>query len=277
MERKQTERLSNQHKITKGVEGIFGEEAKKHDKGVWGNSVDVKCKLEEKYPQLEFRHRKVVKKSEINEALKKVDKELGQILFVKNARIQPDGGVIEVKDDNGNWRVVLVSEAKYQGKDVANIRDGKLVGKGNDQDIMTAGSAIERSYKNICEMANFMLSEAHFPYLIFLEGSNFIVQNVIIKNPEGREIVLRYDSGTVNRLDRLTAANYGLPLNTNLCENRFVTYEDRSIMLQAASIYTQGSGERWNDADMTEIMYDIAQTSLRMLGRDLFNQLTGNK
>lgn len=277
MERKQTERLSNQHKITKGVDGIFGEEAKKHDKGVWGNSIVVKNKLEEQYPQLEFRHRKTVHKSEINEALKKVDKELGQTLFVSNSRIQPDGGVIEVKDDNGNWRVVLVSEAKFQGKDVENIRNGKLVGKNGNQDIMTAGSAIERSYKNICEIANLMLAEAHFPYLIFLEGSNFIVQNVIVKNPEGREITLQYDSGTINRLDRLTAANYGLPLNTNLCENKFVAYEDRNIMLQAASIYTQGSGERWSNDDMAEIMYDVAQTSLRMLGRDLFKQLTDNK
>ena len=30
----------------------------------------------------------------------------------------PDGGVIEVKDDN--LRIVLVSEAKHQGKDIEN-------------------------------------------------------------------------------------------------------------------------------------------------------------
>lgn len=274
MIKKQTERLSSQHKKTKGVDGIFGQEAKSHDKGVFRNSKTVMKKLEETYPKLEFRHRKVVKKSEINEALKKVDDELGQTLFVENSRIQPDGGVIEVKDDKGNWRVVLVSEAKFQGKDVENIKAGKKVGKNNDQDIMTAGSAIERSYKNIFEIANLMLSEPYFPYLIFLEGSNFIVQNIVVKNPEGREITLKYDSGTINRLDRLTAANHGLPLNTNLCENKFVAYEDRNIMLQSASIYTQGEGERWDDEEMVRIMFDVASTSLRMLGRDLFIQLT---
>ena len=31
-----------------------------------------------------------------------------------------------------------------------------------------------------------------------------------------------YNDGTLNRLDRLTASNYGMPINTNLCENRFV-------------------------------------------------------
>ena len=41
---------------------------------------------------------------------------------------------------------------------------------------MAAGNAIERSHKNIFEIANFMLSEAYFPYVIFLEGSNFLTQ-----------------------------------------------------------------------------------------------------
>ena len=45
-------------------------------------------------------------------------------------------------------------------------------------------------------------------------------------------------------------------------------------MLQAASIYTQGDGGHWKEEDMIEIMLDIAKTSLRMIGRDLFKQLT---
>ena len=53
---------------------------------------------------------------------------------------------------------------------------GKLVGVNNDQILMAAGNAIERSHKNIFEIANFMLSEAYFPYVIFLEGSNFLTQ-----------------------------------------------------------------------------------------------------
>ena len=64
---------------------------------------------------LTFRYRKDLQKKEINVALQKIDKYLGQTLFVENARIKPDGGIIEVKDDAGNWRVVLVSEAKHQG------------------------------------------------------------------------------------------------------------------------------------------------------------------
>ena len=92
-------------------------------------------------------------------------------MFVK---IRPDGGLIEVKDDNGNWRVVLVSEAKHQGKDIENISAGKLVGKKNNKDLMAAGNAIERAYKNINEIANFMLAEHHFPYILFLQGSSYV-------------------------------------------------------------------------------------------------------
>ena len=51
----------------------------------------------------------------------------------ENSSIKPDGGIIEVKDDLGNWRIILVTEAKHQGKDIENIKKGILVGKKNNQ------------------------------------------------------------------------------------------------------------------------------------------------
>ena len=45
-------------------------------------------------------------------------------------------------------------------------------------------------------------------------------------------------------------------------------------MLQAASIYTKGEGGHWNDEDMISIMLDISRTSLKMLGSDIFDQIT---
>lgn len=125
----QSGRLTEQHKESKGVVGIFSEEAKQHDLTVGNISHVVIEKLKNEYPQLSFRYRKSVEKKEINDALKKVDDYLGQTLFVENSSIIPDGGIIEVQDDNGNWRVVLVSEAKHQGKDIENIANGHLVGK----------------------------------------------------------------------------------------------------------------------------------------------------
>lgn len=270
----QSSRLTKQHKESHGVVGIFGEEAKLHDLAVGNISQLVIKKLERDFPLLSFRFRKSVDKKEINEALKKVDPSLGQTLFVENASIIPDGGIIEVKDDNDDWRVILVSEAKHQGKDIENISKGQLVGKNKDQDLMAAGNAIERSHKNISEIANFMLAESHFPYVLFLEGSNFLTETISVRRPDGRVVVLEYNSGMLNRLDRLTAANYGLPVNTNLCKNMFVKHKDKTIMLQAASIYTQGDGSRWDAKRMFEVMLEISKTSLQVLGSDLFNQLT---
>lgn len=273
----QSKRLTNQHKKSQGVVGIFGDKAKLHDLNVGNISKLVIEQLEKEYPQLSFRYRTSIKKEEINEALQKVDKDLGQTLFVSNSSIKPDGGIIEVKDDNGNWRIVLVSEAKHQGKDIENILKGKLVGKANNQDLMAAGNAIERSHKNISEIANFMLSESHFPYTLFLEGSNFLTETISIKRPDGRIVKLEYNSGMLNRLDRLTSANYGMPINTNLCENKFVKHKDKTIMLQATSIYTQGNGGKWDAKKMFSIMFEVSKTSLKMLGSDIFNQITKSK
>lgn len=271
----QSTRLTTQHRKSQGVVGIFGAEAKMHDKRKSVISHFVLTALQGKYPQLTFRFRQSVEKKEINKALKKIDHYLWQTLFVENASIIPDGGIIEVKDDRGHWRIVLVSEAKHQGKDIENIEKGELVGAKKDQDVMVAGNAIERSHKNISEIANMMLAESHFPYVLFLEGSNFLTQNIQVRRPDGRVVTLEYDSGSLNRLDRLTAANYGMPINTNLCKNRFVKHEDKTIMLQAASIYTQGDGRSWKGQKMFDIMSEIAETSLQMLGRDLWKQING--
>ncbi len=270
----QSNRLTAQQKENLGAIGIFGDEAKSHDVLVGKISEKALKKLEKKYPKFEFRYRTSISKEEINKALQEVDKELGQTLFVHDSNIKPDGGLIEVKDDKGFWRVILVSEAKHQGKDIENIKNGILVGKNNDQDFMVAGNAIERSHKNISEIANLMLKEAYFPYVLFLEGSNFLTKNVVVTRPNGEKLTITYNTGSLNRLDRLTAANYGMPINTNLCKNKFVKSNNRMIMLQAASIYTQGDGGHWSEAKMLKIMIEIADTSIQMLASDLFLQLT---
>ena len=273
----QSIRLTEQHKDSHGVIGIFGDNAKKHDDLVSDISKRAKIELEKIYPQLTFRYRTGIEKKEINRALQQVDTDLGQTLFVADANIKPDGGLIEVKDDEGSWRIILVSEAKHQGKDIENIRNGIMVGKDNDQDLMIAGNAIERSHKNISEIANFMLKESYFPYVLFLEGTNFLTSDISVKRPDGRIVTINYNTGSLNRLDRLTSANYGMPINTNLCKNKFVKSNNKMIMLQAASIYTQGNGEPWDNDDMLKIMLDIAKTSIQILASELFNQLTKTK
>lgn len=85
MKKTQSKRLTEQHKLSQGVIGIFGEEAHQHDSDVSDNSHIAQKLLEKEFPQLVFRYRKDISKAEINLALQKVDKYLGQTLFVKNS------------------------------------------------------------------------------------------------------------------------------------------------------------------------------------------------
>ena len=107
MKKGQSDRLTAQQKEGQGPISIFHEDAQIHDKEVGNTSLFVKSQLEFEFPMLTFRYRKDLSKKEINLALQKVDNYLGQTLFVESASIRPDGGLIEVQDDDGNWHVVL--------------------------------------------------------------------------------------------------------------------------------------------------------------------------
>ena len=92
-----------------------------------------------------------------------------------------------------------------------------------------------------------------------------MTHDITVSRPDGRAVTLTYNAGDLNRLDRLTASNYGMRIITNLCRNRIVSHNGHSIMLQAASIYTQSNGEHWAVEDMIDIMLEIAHTSLEMI------------
>ncbi len=264
MKKKQTDRLRIEKVRGQGPKEIFGENAQIHDKSVNSFSKVVFETLKKDFPNLGFRFRNSIEKKEINEKLNSVDSRLGVTIFIEKASIKPDGGIIEVKDKDEKWRIVLVCEAKHQGKDIENISKGILVGKNNNQELMAAGNAIERSHKNINEIRNIMIDEKHFPYILFLQGSNFLTESVTVTRPDGTEVVLKHDDGSLNRIDRLTASNFSLPINKNSCENIFITIDGKSVMLQAVSIYTKPT--EWTVEEMLPIMMDISKTSLKIIG-----------
>ena len=261
----QTIRLTTQHISSGGVVGIFGEGAKVHDKFVGRASLNVFEALKKAHPNYEFRFRQAIRKQEINEKLRSIDARLGETLFVKESKIKPDGGVIEVLDKDKKWRVVLVSEAKFQGKDIENIKVGLLVGKNKNQELMVAGNAIERVYKNINEVRNFMLDEYHFPYVVFLQGSNFAIETIQVYRPDGTLLEIKHDVGSLNRIDRVSADNYCMKINKNYCRNIFIAHDKSSIMLQAASIYARC--DPWKADEMQAVMLEIAETSLGTLNQ----------
>lgn len=267
----QSNRLSQQHLTSGGVLGIFGLDAKKHDLKTQEASEIILSYLKDKYKNLEFRHRKTITKSEIHNKLNFIDNRLGNNLFVKSASIKPDGGIIEVLDKNNTWRVILISEAKHQGNDIENIKNGYrtevMMKKG--QYIMPAGNAIERVHKNIQEMKNFMIDENHFPYVVLLKGSNFITEEIVAKWTDKTEVKISPDNSSLNRIDRVTAANYGMEINKIYCENiEIKTKENKEISLQITSIFSQLKS--YTNEQVFNINLSMAEKSLEIISKDLF-------
>jgi type II restriction enzyme len=265
--KRQAFRLSNQQELGGGPLSIFGEAAQKHDVAIRSVIKEVVAKLSQEFPSLEFRHRISLTKREINGKLQSFDPRLGQALFVKGASIRPDGAITEVKDRHDNWRIILVGESKHQGNDIEKIRSGIMQGAKKDQDFMAAGNAIERMHKNVLEIRNYMLNEKHFPYVVFLQGSNFGLETFDLLRPDGRVVKFEHASGMLNRIDRVTASNFSQPINTNCCENIVIHAGDNIHMLQSVSLYCKH--DPWKAGEMTEVMLDIAKTSLKLIASDL--------
>ena len=262
----QAGRLGKQHELAGGPIGIFGAEAQKHDLTIREVSELVFKGLQKTHKDLQFRYRTTLSKKEINEKLSAVRNDLGEVLFVQKSSIKPDGGIIEVKDKNGRWRVVLVGESKHQGNDVGKILSGVKQGKEKDSDLMVAGNAIERVHKNILEFRNYMISETYFPYVVFLQGSNFATETFIIKAPDGREVTISHDAGNMNRIDRVTASNYSLKINKNYVINQFADLSYGRHMLQIPSLYFQA--QPWSPSQMSGILWSIVGISIQHIFQD---------
>jgi len=260
-------RLSIQQALGGGPLTIFGQAAQKHDLSIRKVTAGVLSVLAEKFPSVEFRQRESLSKQEIHDKLASIDPRLGKTIFVGSSSIKPDGAITEVRDKHGKWRVILVGESKHQGNDIENILAGVKVGKAKNQDFMVAGNAIERVHKNILEFRNFLINERHFPYVVFLQGSNFATESFELKRPDGSVVKVIHDSGMLNRIDRVTAANYGGQINTNHCKNIEISVGSSVRELQMASLYFQAYP--WSAKEMGKILLDVALTSLRVLEADL--------
>lgn len=265
----QADRLSAQHLEGGGVVGIFGKDAQLHDAAIRDVTELIESELEERFPKLSFRLRTSLTKADIHAKLNAVDDRLGKKLFVSTAYIQPDGGILEVQDREGEWRVVLVGESKFQGKDIKNISEGVRTAamERKGQYIMPAGNAIERVHKNIQELKNYMLGESHFPYVVFLQGSNFSVSTENVQWPNGPLIQINPADSNVSRIDRVTASNYGMEINRNYCKNLVIEHPFGRLMLQVASIYAQCSP--FDPKKMGLILWETAITSLEVLAPEL--------
>jgi type II restriction enzyme len=122
-------------------------------------------------------------------------------------------------------------------------------------------------HKNVLELRNFMLDERHFPYVVFLQGSNFATQSFELTRPDGRVVKIVHNSGLLNRIDRVTASSLSREINQNYCENIVFKAGDFDHMFHIASLYCQA--DPWTAGEMGRVMLEVARTSLRVIGDDL--------
>ena len=236
------ERLRETHAGFGGGKKINQDVAKRHDSNTKEAQQLVFDNLKELFPTDCIRLIRELKKSEINQKLHDFNPQFGTFQFNPNSSIRPDGGIIEIKDDDGNWRVVLVSEAKRQGTNIHRLMEGK--------EKQSSGNAIERMYKNIQEMKNYMISESYFPYLIFAFGADFTLESLVI-DVNGTQVSFEPTSIP----DRTTAATLGQELNTNYI--RCVGTE------KITSVHMRL--EPWSRGEMFERMWDAALESITII------------
>ena len=55
-------------------------------------------------------------------------------------------------------------------------------------------------HKNVLEIRNYMLNEKHFPYVVFLQGSNFAIESFQLVRPDGRVVKVEHDFGMLIEL-----------------------------------------------------------------------------
>ena len=263
----QVDRLVKQHEKAGGVEGIFGKLAKDHDISSFDVTKLIFEQLSNKYTNLDFQIINSLSKQDINKKLNSINSEFGTTLFVDNSSIRPDGGILEVKDTNGNWRVILTIESKHQGNDIEKIKAGVKQGKNKDQDLMMAGNAIERVHKNILEMKNFMIDEPHFPYVVFYQGTNFATETFYVESPDGRKVKIGHDVGSLNRIDRTTASNFSSKINEIYVKNKYFEVNNLSVMFQIPTFFYKATP--WGIDEMFAICFEVAERSLDLLKLDL--------
>lgn len=183
--------------------------------------------LQEKYPQLTFRHEKKMMLSEIISLLSKAYPEQAQYFSrtLSTSFIKPDGGFVFAKNDRGQERLILVSEVKRQGTNDRRAEEG-LPNQAK-------GNAIERLGKNLIGIKAIFKNEGVLPFVCFGQGHDF---------QEGSSI-----------LDRVITMNEFFPLNTIFVEKDHLPFEPVSMYFRY---------EDWTVDEMAALLFQIARRAI---------------
>ena len=182
--------------------------------------------------------------------------------------VSPDGGICFVEGKDGFKHIILVSEAKHQGKHdgytpISDSGWAKECQKNKkldpnlpieDRPKQANGNAIERAFKNSNTFQGLTAIYGYFPYVIFCDGFDFRTkQDYSLFSHQ--KFASKYNTDSPIRM-RLVSGNYFMPLN-----NSYVLGANRGYSkVFPASIYARM--KKWEHNEMVSVFTDIMRKSI---------------
>ncbi len=182
--------------------------------------------------------------------------------------VSPDGGICFIESKDGFKHIILVSEAKHQGRHdgytpISDSGWAKECQKNKKLDPNTPienrpkqanGNAIERAFKNSNTFQGLTSIYGYFPYVVFCDGFDFRTkQDYSLFSHQ--KYAAKYNIDSTIRM-RLVSGNYFMPLN-----NSYVSGAKRGFStVYPASIYARM--EKWTHQEMVDVFADVMRKSI---------------
>ena len=185
--------------------------------------------------------------------------------------VSPDGGICFITGKDGFKHIILVSEAKHQGRHdgYTPISDSgwlKECAKNpkldpnlpiEERPKQANGNAIERAFKNSNTFQGLTSIYGYFPYVIFCDGFDFRTKDEYSLFSH-QKFASRYNTDSPIRM-RLVSGNYFMPLN-----NSYVLGAKRGFStVYPASIYARM--KKWEYQEMVDVFLGVMIQSINHL------------
>lgn len=134
--------------------------------------VEVHRSIEQLFPGVKIQYTKRVFLKEVASHIQKHFPEVDTHYHKDASFMTPDGGFLNLIDENGRKFPILISEKKNQGTNDLRALEGKPR--------QAQGNAIERLGKNVIGLRALLSDEDIFPFVCFGDGCDFVDSSSIL-------------------------------------------------------------------------------------------------
>ncbi len=219
--------MARKHQLRQQRQGTVINMTSKKQETVLGRALaQVAERLQTEFG-VPLHHERQWRLSEVVGLLRKHFPEVDFSYHFETSAMRPDGGILSIRDLEGQLFPILIVELKNQGTNDLRALEGKPP--------QARGNAIERLGKNVIGFGTAMMNEGITPFVCFGDGCDFDESSSI--------------------LDRVvTIAMFG-----SLNKVRVVNEGDRGQFNRGSFFFRR---EAWTVREMTDIMYQIASRSV---------------